>query len=151
MTMGRKRKAKDPSSYVLVRALAHPLRVQILESLGERASTPRSLSGQLSAALGRVSYHVRILDACECLELTSGASACTAGERFYRATPRGLTSARAWRKVPRKLRDAVAGAPPRESIEEAAVALEKASGALEAADKTDGSRRAAGGEDGAGR
>src|SRR3954465_80381 len=45
----------------LVKALAHPLRVQILSVLEERTASPSDLAEELGAPLGNVSYHVRTL------------------------------------------------------------------------------------------
>jgi DNA-binding transcriptional ArsR family regulator len=71
----------------LVRALAHPLRVQILEILSERVASPTDLSAELGVDLGHVAYHTRTLDSCGCLELVDTAQRRGAVEHFYKAAP----------------------------------------------------------------
>jgi DNA-binding transcriptional ArsR family regulator len=71
----------------LVRALAHPLRVQILEILSERVASPVDLSAELGVDLGHVAYHTRTLDSCGCLELVDTAQRRGAVEHFYKAAP----------------------------------------------------------------
>jgi len=71
----------------LVRALAHPLRVQILEILSERVASPNDLSEELGVGLGHVAYHTRTLDRCGCVELVDTAQRRGATEHFYKATP----------------------------------------------------------------
>ena len=53
----------------IAKALAHPLRAQILQRLGERVSSPGDLADELGAPLGVVSYHVRMLRDYHCVEL----------------------------------------------------------------------------------
>jgi DNA-binding transcriptional ArsR family regulator len=72
----------------LVRALAHPLRVRILEILSERVASPNVLSKELGVDLGDVAYHTRTLDRCGCLELVDTAKRRGATEHFYKAAPR---------------------------------------------------------------
>jgi DNA-binding transcriptional ArsR family regulator len=71
----------------LVRALAHPLRVQILEILSERVASPNDLSVELGVDLGHVAYHTRTLDRCGCLELVDTAQRRGATEHFYKTAP----------------------------------------------------------------
>jgi DNA-binding transcriptional ArsR family regulator len=72
----------------LVRALAHPLRVQILEILSERIASPNDLSEELGVDLGHIAYHTRTLNSCGCLELVETAQRRGATEHFYKAAPR---------------------------------------------------------------
>jgi len=72
----------------LVRALSHPLRVQILEILSERVASPNDLSAELGVELTHVAYHTRTLDRCGCLELVDTAQRRGATEHFYRAAAR---------------------------------------------------------------
>lgn len=71
----------------LVRALAHPLRVQILEILSERVASPNDLSEELGVELTHVAYHTRTLDRCGCLDLVDTAKRRGATEHFYKAPP----------------------------------------------------------------
>jgi hypothetical protein len=63
---------KDEGSEVdqqMVRALAHPLRVEILRMLEKGPSGPKRLADRMGEKLGNVSYHMRVLHKCECIEL----------------------------------------------------------------------------------
>lgn len=53
----------------LVRALSHPLRAEILETLRDRVASPIELSQEMDKRLGVISYHAKTLLKCGCLEL----------------------------------------------------------------------------------
>jgi DNA-binding transcriptional ArsR family regulator len=108
----------------LVKALAHPLRVQILEILTERVASPNSLSEQLETGLTHVAYHTRALDKCGCLELVDTARRRGATEHFYKAAPDAFIGARHWRKVPVTVRGAVSAATLQTFLDKAVAALE---------------------------
>lgn len=71
----------------LVRALAHPLRLQILQALGNGPSSPKQISDLLGERLSNVSYHVRVLDKCNCIQLVETRPARGALEHIYRVKP----------------------------------------------------------------
>jgi DNA-binding transcriptional ArsR family regulator len=108
----------------LVQALAHPLRIQILEILTERVASPNLLAHELGEGLTHVAYHTRALDRCGCLELVDTAQRRGATEHFYKAAPRAFIGDRAWRKVPRSLRGGVTAASLQTFIDRAVNALE---------------------------
>lgn len=53
----------------LVRALAHPTRMEILERLQGRIASPVELSQELNKSPSVISYHACTLLQCGCLEL----------------------------------------------------------------------------------
>jgi DNA-binding transcriptional ArsR family regulator len=53
----------------LVKALSHPIRVEILEALQGRVASPAELSQEIGESLGVISYHAKALVRCGCLEL----------------------------------------------------------------------------------
>lgn len=108
----------------LVRALAHPLRVQILEILSERVASPNLISEQLDAGLTHVAYHTRTLSQCDCLELVETAQRRGATEHFYKAAPRSFVGDRAWRGVPHSVLGGVSGAALQTFMDKAVAALE---------------------------
>lgn len=108
----------------LVKALAHPLRIRILEILTERVASPNRLSGELDAGLSHVSYHTKALDDCGCLELVDTAKRRGATEHFYKAAPHSFISDRIWRRVPRALLGGVSGATLQSFMDRAVAALE---------------------------
>ena len=118
----------------LVRALAHPLRVKILDVLQVRDASPSELTELLSAPLGNVAYHVRVLEKCGCIEQVATARRRGAVEHYFRARPRSFIGHRDWRKVPKSLRDEVTGSALGTFFDRAADALE--SGTIDAHDDT---------------
>ncbi|HEX4732214.1 MAG TPA: hypothetical protein VH299_13155 [Solirubrobacterales bacterium] len=108
----------------LVRALAHPLRIKILEILTERIASPNRISGDLDAGLSHVAYHTRALDKCGCLELIDTAQRRGATEHFYKASPHSFIGDRIWRRVPRALLGGVSGATLQSFMDRAVAALE---------------------------
>jgi DNA-binding transcriptional ArsR family regulator len=69
----------------LAKALAHPLRAQILEQLEQHTASPSELADELAAPLGNVSYHVRILADAGLIELVRTTRRRGATEHHYRA------------------------------------------------------------------
>lgn len=108
----------------LVKALAHPLRIKILEILTERVTSPNRLSVDLDAGLSHVAYHTRALDKCGCLELVDTAQRRGATEHFYKASPHSFIGDRIWRRVPRALLGGVSGATLQSFMDRAVAALE---------------------------
>lgn len=108
----------------MVKALAHPLRVKILEILTERIASPNRLSDDLDAGLSHVAYHTRALDRYGCLELVDTAKRRGATEHFYKASPNSFIGDRVWRRVPRALLGGVSGATLQSFMDRAVAALE---------------------------
>lgn len=94
----------------LVRALAHPLRVEILQVLNEREASPNELMGMLRQPLGNVAYHSRVLEKCGCIEEVRTVQRRGAVEHYFRAVPRSYIGHQDWRRVPRSVRGGVSGA-----------------------------------------
>lgn len=108
----------------LVRALAHPLRVQILEVLTERVASPNLIAEELGTGVSHVAYHTRTLDRCGCLELVETAQRRGATEHYYKAKPHAFIGDRGWRKVPRAVRSGVTAASLQTFMDKAVTALE---------------------------
>lgn len=94
----------------LVRALAHPLRIEILQVLNEREASPNELMELLGHPLGNVAYHARVLEKCGCIEQVRTEQRRGAVEHYFRAVPRSYIGHQDWRKVPRSVRPGVTGA-----------------------------------------
>lgn len=76
----------------LVRALAHPIRVEILQALDGRIASPAELSREIGQRPAVVSYHAGTLLKCGCLELVHSRAQRGAIENFFALTPRSLLS-----------------------------------------------------------
>ena len=108
----------------LVRSLAHPLRIQILELLTDHVASPNGLANQLDAGLSDVAYHTRALDRYGALELVDTAQRRGATEHFYKANPGAFVGGPHWRKVPRAVRGGVSAATLQTFLDKAIAALE---------------------------
>ncbi len=118
----------------LVRSLAHPLRIQILELLTDHVASPNVLASQLETSLSDVAYHTRALDRYGALELVDTAQRRGATEHFYKATPGAFMGGPPWRKVPHSMRGGVSAATLQTFLDKAIAALE--AGTLDGRDDT---------------
>jgi len=98
-TRGKKGKSTGVDQR-LVKALAHPLRVEILTILNERMASPNELSKELEEGLSQVSYHVKVLKDFECIEMVKTEPRRGAVEHYYRATSRAYLTDRDWQALP---------------------------------------------------
>jgi DNA-binding transcriptional ArsR family regulator len=94
----------------LVKALAHPLRVEILAILNERMASPNELSKELEEGLSQVSYHVKVLKDFECIEMVKTEPRRGAVEHYYRATARAFLSDKEWQKLPDSIKPGMSAA-----------------------------------------
>ena len=78
--MADKRRRMDQE---LVRALSHPIRVEILQKLQGRVASPSELSKELDESPGVISYHASTLVRCGCLELIYAEPREGALENFF--------------------------------------------------------------------
>jgi DNA-binding transcriptional ArsR family regulator len=96
----RKKSRIDPR---LVKALGHPLRVEILEVLERGVASPTEVADVLNVALQHVSYHVRMLAEYGCIELVRARPVRGAQEHFYKPLPKASIGHPNWQSVPRAL------------------------------------------------
>ncbi len=88
----------------VIKALGHPLRQRILQSLNREVASPSELAAKLEEPLGNVSYHVKILEGCDAIELVRTAPVRGALEHFYRATMRARLEEEHWTALPESIR-----------------------------------------------
>ncbi len=117
-------KSDDMIDQRLVRALAHPMRVEILQILNEREASPSDLAQMTKQRLGSVAYHTRVLEDCGCIELVGTAQRRGATEHYFRAKPRSFIGHQDWRRVPRSVRGGVSEASLRCFVERIIEAIE---------------------------
>jgi DNA-binding transcriptional ArsR family regulator len=118
----------------LVRALSHPIRVNILEALQGRVASPSELSKEMGESLGVVSYHTNTLVECGCLELVHTKPRRGALEHFFGVTPRSFIGHQDWRRAPRSLRGGITSAAFQTFIDRASDAIE--AGTIDSRDDT---------------
>ena len=124
--LAKKRKTNDGTiDHDLVKAMAHPLRYELLMKLHGRVASPMELSKEVNASVGTASYHLRRLEQMGFVELVEQKQRRGAVEHFYRATQRAWFSNEGWARLPVAVRRSVAGATLTsisKSIERAATA-----------------------------
>jgi DNA-binding transcriptional ArsR family regulator len=84
----------------LAKALAHPLRLEILRRLGDRTASPSEIAEEIGAPLTNVSYHVRKLRALGLIKLVKKTPKRGVIEHYYSAQPRQRVSDDAWDETP---------------------------------------------------
>ena len=105
-TKKKKEQQAEPAAVDVrvIKALGHPLRQRILQSLNREVASPSELASKLGEPLGNVSYHVKILEGCEAIELVRTAPVRGALEHFYRATMRARLEEEHWTLLPESIR-----------------------------------------------
>lgn len=93
----------------VVKAIGHPLRMQLLERLNERVASPVELARELGESVQLVSYHVRLLRDLGFVELVRTTPRRGAVEHHYRAIRRPYFSDEDYEALPPNARDAIAG------------------------------------------
>ncbi|HEU4599295.1 MAG TPA: winged helix-turn-helix domain-containing protein [Solirubrobacterales bacterium] len=71
----------------LVKALSHPVRIEILEALRGRVASPSELSREMNETLGVITYHASALVKCGCLELVHSEPRRGVAEHFFGIPP----------------------------------------------------------------
>ncbi len=94
----------------LAKALAHPLRVQLLAALNEGVASPNELAKKLDEPLTNVSYHVRMLHDLGTIELVDTEPRRGALEHYYRAIVRPFFADSEWKRLPRNARGSISDA-----------------------------------------
>lgn len=107
----------------LVKALAHPLRAQILAILNERVASPNELSQELGEGLSQVSYHVKVLRDYECIELVKTEPRRGAVEHYYRGMKRSFLNDVNWEGLSPSAKEGISVAGVRMIMSEAIGAL----------------------------
>jgi len=94
----------------LAKALAHPLRVRILEVINERPISPVAFTRELDGpALSQIAYHFRVLEKHGCIECIEEVKRRGSMEHIYQGTRRALFGDADWAKLPKSIRESVAG------------------------------------------
>jgi DNA-binding transcriptional ArsR family regulator len=91
----------------LAKALAHPLRLDILRHLGDRTASPSEIAAEIGAPLTNVSYHVRKLRALGLIKLVRKTPKRGVVEHYYSAVPRPTVRADTWEQTPSIVKEAL--------------------------------------------
>jgi DNA-binding transcriptional ArsR family regulator len=109
----------------LVKAYAHPLRIQILTLLDNRIASPSEIAAELGTPLSNTSYHVRQLAALGFVELVRRTARRGAIEHHYTAKLRPTVWDEVWAQLPKIVKRAYMGGLLQESVGEIAAAAEE--------------------------
>jgi DNA-binding transcriptional ArsR family regulator len=115
---------RETIDQALVRALAHPMRVRILEALQGRTASPTELAREFRESLGVVSYHANALLDVDCIEQVRTRPKRGTIEHFYTATPRSFIGHQDWRRAPVSIRGGVTGEALRSFVAKVGAALD---------------------------
>lgn len=92
----------------LLRALANPIRVHILDILSEGPSSPTRMTRRMeNVSLNLVSHHVKVLRDLGCIELIDTVHKRGAREHIYRTKERQFFSAEEWEAIEPKSRQPI--------------------------------------------
>ncbi len=107
----------------MARALAHPMRIQILAELNKRTESPSEFSKRHNEKLQNVSYHFRALHKFGCIEEVESRPVRGALEHFYRATKRVLFEGKAWDDLPQSIKVQASGRAVSDFLEAISIAM----------------------------
>lgn len=111
-----RKSASDAAS--TLKALSHPLRVQILGALEHEVKSPNELAKLLGAPLGNIAYHVRRLEALGLVKLVEQTPRRGAVEHYYKLEDRPAVADAAWSQTSGVVRNALVGAVLRQAGED---------------------------------
>lgn len=107
----------------MAKAMAHPLRVQIIAALNKRIMSPSGFSRTYGEKLQNVSYHFRVLRDYNMIEEVETRPVRGSTEHFYRAVKRVLFDGKAWNDLPPSLKKGVSGGILSDFLEAVAIAM----------------------------
>ena len=89
----------------LIKAVEHPLRMEILAILMNEASSPARIERRLeNVSLNLIAHHMKVLKETGCIELVETVTRRGAKERIYRASRSFVFSDDAWERMPAEAR-----------------------------------------------
>jgi DNA-binding transcriptional ArsR family regulator len=107
----------------LVKAYAHPLRIEILRLLDNRVASPKELAEELGAPLPNTAYHVRQLATLGLVELVRRTVRGGAVEHHYTTRVRPTIPEELWATLPEVVKRAATGDAVEQTLAEMASAV----------------------------
>ena len=108
----------------LVRALGHPLRARALASFNERTCSPKEIAAELGVPVSKLSYHVKVLRECGCIELVSTAPRRGATEHFYKGTTKSFFNDSHWEQLSKHAKNGISITGLKMIVDKAGAAVE---------------------------
>lgn len=109
----------------LIKAYAHPLRLQILSLLDNRVASPKQIATELDTPLPNTAYHVRQLAALGLVELVRRTARGGAIEHHYTAKVRPTVPDEVWETLPEIVKRAYSGGLLQQAITQMVAAAEE--------------------------
>lgn len=108
----------------LIKAYAHPLRLQILSLLDNRVASPKQIAEELDTPLPNTAYHVRQLASLGLVELVRRTARGGAIEHHYTARVRPTVPDEVWATLPEIVKRAYSGGLLQQAITQMVAAAE---------------------------
>lgn len=108
----------------LVKAFAHPLRIQILTLLDNRVASPKQIAAELHTPLPNTAYHVRQLASLGLVELVRRTVRGGAVEHHYTTKIRPTISDELWGELPEIVKRAAMSGAVHQALHEMARAID---------------------------
>jgi DNA-binding transcriptional ArsR family regulator len=102
----------------LVKAYAHPLRIEILSLLDNRVASPKQIAEELDTPLPNTAYHVRQLAALGLVELVRRTVRGGAVEHHYTTKVRPTIPDELWAELPEIVKRAATGGAVQQALSE---------------------------------
>ncbi|HEX6456445.1 MAG TPA: helix-turn-helix domain-containing protein [Solirubrobacterales bacterium] len=99
----------DYISGEMAKAIGHPTRALILAEVNRRIMSPAKFAKKHDLDVSLVSYHFRVLEKYECLELVAVKPVRGANEHFYKAIRRTLFDGKVWDNLPETVKNKASG------------------------------------------
>lgn len=109
----------------LIKAYAHPLRLQILSLLDNRVASPKQIATELDTPLPNTAYHVRQLASLGLVELVRRTARGGAIEHHYTAKVRPTVPDEVWETLPEIVKRAYSGGLLQQAIMQMVAAAEE--------------------------
>ena len=109
----------------LVKAYAHPLRIEILSLLDNRVASPKQIAAELETPLPNTAYHVRQLASLGLVELVRRTVRGGAVEHHYTTKVRPTIPDELWSTLPDIVRRAAMGGAAQQALTEMIQAIEQ--------------------------
>jgi DNA-binding transcriptional ArsR family regulator len=124
-----KGKSRQPSKalpdYKMIKALGHPLRVEILTILAEGVASPKEIAEELNEGIAQVSYHVKVLRDARLIVDDHSVQRRGAVAHFYRAAVPTLIPPDAWDNLPDAVRKGISAHILKEFLDDALASMEE--------------------------
>ena len=97
-----------PDQQNLLKALVHPIRMQLLSELSQRNVSPAGFARMIDEPISNVAYHFRVLEEMGFIEEVGSRPVRGSTEHFYRRTGTVIFSDEDWLRLPEEARRVLA-------------------------------------------